>query len=101
MFYKKGKQHKNQKMKRFIQLLASACVILFLNSCIGTGIPIVKEKPYNNQTYKVEYLFEHDGYRVFRFYDKGNYVYFTTPAGMTTAIKNDSTRHRTTSFMGS
>ena len=48
----------------------------------------------NNTTYTVSYLFEHDGCKVYRFYDMGHYVYFTT-RGDVTAIKNDSTQHRT------
>ena len=42
----------------------------------------------------VSYLFEHDGCKVYRFYDKGNYVYFTT-RGDVTSITNDSTAQRT------
>ena len=39
-------------------------------------------------------LFEHDGIKVYRFFDMGNYVYFTT-RGDVTSIKNDSTGERT------
>ena len=51
-------------------------------------------KAENNQTYEVSYLFEHDGVKVYRFLDLGNYVYFTT-RGDVTSIKNDSTEERT------
>ena len=44
----------------------------------------------NNPDYRVSYLFEHDGCRVYRFYDSwsGSYVYFTTQ-GDVTAIPNE------------
>ena len=45
-------------------------------------------------SYEVSYLFEHDGVKVYRFMDMGNYVYFTTK-GDVTSIKNDSTKERT------
>ncbi|MFP4489502.1 MAG: DUF4884 domain-containing protein [Bacteroidales bacterium] len=54
--------------------------------------PLSRERPDNNRTYRVEYLFEHDGCRVYRFRDKGNYVYFTNCGGDVTSMKNDSTQ---------
>lgn len=45
----------------------------------------------NNETYNVEYLFEHDGCKVYRFSDNGNYVYFTNCKGDVTSFVNDST----------
>lgn len=32
----------------------------WLSSCVSQ-IPLTKEKPVNNSTYQVEYLFEHEG----------------------------------------
>ena len=55
--------------------------------------PIVTETAENNQTYKVAYLFEHEGCKVYRFRDRGIYVYFTNCNGETIA-KNDSTEIR-------
>ena len=52
--------------------------------------PLTKEAPRNNSTYKVEYLFEHDGCKVYRFRDYGQYVYFTNCNGQAIA-KTDST----------
>lgn len=53
---------------------------------------------WNNSIYRISfyppYLFEHDGVKVYRFYDMGNYVYFTTK-GEVTSINNDSTAQRT------
>ncbi len=52
--------------------------------------PIEKKKPENNATYEVEYLFEHDGCKVYRFLDNGHYVYFTNCKGNVTSIEGDS-----------
>jgi len=65
-------------------------VVLLSWSC-GTHIPISKMKPENNQTYEVEYLFEHEGCKVYRFRDDGRFVYFTNCTGNTSVMKNDST----------
>ena len=45
------------------------------------GTPITIEPPKNNNTYNVEYLFEHEGCKVYRFRDRGQYVYFTNCKG--------------------
>lgn len=66
---------------------------LLLGSCYS-GVPIQADKPHNNQTYEVDYLFEHDGCKVYRFFDRGNYVYFTNCSGTVTSIENDSTQTR-------
>lgn len=68
-------------------------LLLGLSSCY-VGVPIKAEKPSNNQTYEVDYLFEHDGCKVYRFYDRGNYVYFTNCQGTVTSIEKDSTETR-------
>lgn len=71
---------------------------IFLSSLIGltacglAGRPIAKSTPDNNPSYRVEYLFEHDGCKVYRFMDMGNYVYFTNCQGDVTSINNDSVR---------
>lgn len=77
----------------------SAIILLFgialftLCSCYS-GRPLVNGPAENNHSYNVQYLFEHDGCKVYRFYDRGNYVYFTNCGGDVTAIENDSTSHR-------
>jgi hypothetical protein len=58
-------------------------------------IPISKVTPENNKTYQVDFLFEHDGCKVYRFLDYGNFVYFTNCKGDVTSIKSDSTETRT------
>ena len=58
----------------------SASLLLVCNACLSScvsQIPLTKEKPVNNSTYQVEYLFEHEGCKVYRFMDMGHYIYFT------------------------
>lgn len=73
--------------------------ILFISTIVLAGCfaqqPLVSEQPKNNKTYVVEYLFEHDGCKVYRFSDFGNWVYFTNCNGETVSIA-DSTRVRNT-----
>lgn len=76
-------------MKTLVFLLSSFLLITCFSSCYS-GRPVAKQKPGNNQTYNVDYLFEHDGCKVYRFYDMGNYVYFTNCSGDVTAISTDS-----------
>ena len=56
--------------------------------------PLSSKPSDNNRTYKIDYLFEHDGCKVYRFHDHGSYVYFTTCNGETIAMK-DSVAVRT------
>ncbi|MDR2913237.1 MAG: DUF4884 domain-containing protein [Tannerella sp.] len=76
-------------MKKMFALIFSCSLI----SC--GGIPILTTVPHNNKTYDVEYLFEHDGCKVYSFYDRGNRVYFTNCNGDVTSFVNDSTSTRT------
>lgn len=80
-------------MKTLVILLLGSFSVVGLFSCFSER-PIVSKAPDNNQTYKVDYLFEHDGCKVYRFMDMGNYVYFTNCTGDVTAISNDSTKMR-------
>jgi len=50
--------------------------------------------PSDNATYSVDYLFEHEGCKVYRFEDHGHYVYFTNCNSDVTSIENDSTQIR-------
>lgn len=77
-------------------LLALAC-ICFSACFVQRSVSV--DKAANNPDYTVSYLFEHDGCRVYRFYDtySGSYVYFTTQ-GDVTAIPNDSTRQQTVTY---
>lgn len=71
--------------------LLLSCIIGF-SACGISGKPIAKSTPGNNSTYRVEYLFEHDGCKVYRFMDMGHYIYFTNCQGDVTSIENDSVR---------
>ncbi|WP_346857692.1 DUF4884 domain-containing protein [uncultured Draconibacterium sp.] len=57
-------------------------------------MPITIKSPENNSTFNVEYLFEYEGCKVYRFYDHGNYIYFTNCKGDVTSFANDSTNTR-------
>ena len=76
---------------RTLLILIVSCEIL---SCTRQ-IPVSKVIPENNKTYRVDFLFEHDGCKVYRFIDKGNTVYFTNCNGNVTSLKSDSTEIRT------
>jgi len=79
-------------MKTFTHCL-TAFLISLLVSC--GSIPISEAPPANNATYNISYLFEHEGIKVYRFYDRGNYVYFTNRGGDVTSVGTDSVRVRT------
>ena len=70
-------------------------LILMASSC-AVQQPITKQVTQNNKDYTVEYLFEHDGCKVYRFKDGNYYVYFTNCNGEaiartdSTAIKNST-----------
>jgi hypothetical protein len=68
-------------------------LLILLTGCGVGAKPLQKQKADNNKTYNVEYLFEHDGCKVYRFSDIGGYVYFTNCRGETIA-KKDSTEIR-------
>ena len=78
-------------MEKLIKSLILVLVIACLFSCVSQR-PISKLAPINNETYKVEYLFEHDGCKVYRFLDYGYYVYFTNCNNSVTKVVNDSTQ---------
>ncbi len=54
--------------------------------------PLQTMPAQNNHTYNVDYLFEHDGVRVYKFYDGGRYVYFTSPGSVVTSVQSDSAK---------
>ena len=85
-----------KSMKIGVRIVLAATLVVALESCFAFRYPVSTEQPSNNRTYEVDYLFEHDGCKVYRFYDRGNYVYFTNCQGDVTAIKNDSTAERVT-----
>ena len=81
-------------MKTLFKSLLILIVGIEFLSCTHQ-IPVSRVTPENNKTYRVDFLFEHDGCKVYRFRDYGNYVYFTNCNGEVTSIKSDSTEIRT------
>ena len=73
-------------MKRTLAML----FVAVLPGCMG--VPITSKNPGNNKTYTVEYLFEYDGCKVYRFYDRGGYVNFTNCKGDVTSFGKDSVK---------
>ena len=59
------------------KVLIGLTLSLFLTSCFGEPTEVVET---NNNDFDVELLFEIDGCRVYRFWDRG-YKYFTTCNG--------------------
>lgn len=80
-------------MKTIAKIFASSLFIIVGFVSCAPSIPLQVKESENNSTYTVSYLFEQDGCKVYRFYDSGNYVYFTT-RGDVTSIKTDSTAQR-------
>jgi hypothetical protein len=81
---------------KFIPILA----IFFANtSCISPYKAISEQKPINNPTYEVAYLFEYEGCKVYRFEDGKQSVYFTNCRGeamtfdTTSVIKNTTIKN--------
>lgn len=83
-------------MKVIMKVFVFLFFFIGVTSCFSSR-PLRVTQSENNATYNVSYLFEHDGCKVYRFYDNGNYVYFTT-LGDVTSIKADSTKERTTTI---
>ena len=54
--------------------------ITLLGSC--TKDPVATSST-NNPDVQVSLLFEHDGVKVYRFYDDGSYIYYTDARGST------------------
>lgn len=48
--------------------------------------------------FDVQFLFETDGVKVYRFFDSGDYIYFTNTSGTTSYITGSKFRERKTSI---
>lgn len=86
---------KIKAMKKFILPAIILVSLSILTSCSALKMPVSSHIPENNKNYEVDFLFEYDGCRVYRFFDRGNYVYFTRCEGEVSSIVNDSTVIRT------
>lgn len=82
-------------MKNILSILIFILINIGFISC-NTSRPISMASPANNKTYAVAYLFEKDGCKVYRFYDMGNYVYFTNCNSDVTSVSNDSIQTKIT-----
>ncbi len=73
-------------------------LLVFLIGCTPINkVPLYTKPVQSNKDYTISYLFEHDGCKVYRFIDAGEYVYFTSCSGET-SYRADSTtviRNRT------
>lgn len=67
------------------------CILFSTQSCRSVEVPISTQRASNNSTYKIAFLFEHDGCKVYRFEDGGQLIYFTSCNGETTRLQSDST----------
>jgi hypothetical protein len=85
------KDRKIFTMKAIVLSSIILALVFILQSCSSLKTPVSSHIPENNQNYRVDFLFEHDGCRVYRFYDRGNYVYFTSCNGEVSSVVNDST----------
>lgn len=71
-----------------LKLIPVLAIVLFASCRLQR--PLYSKPSQNNDTYRVQYLFEHDGCKVYRFFDMGNYVYFTNCAGEAVAQHDSS-----------
>lgn len=83
-----------QNFKAMKTIYSFVFLLIFVFTSCYYRVPLQTGPANNNETYEVEYLFEHDGCKVYRFYDRGNYVYFSNCKGEVTSIANDSTATR-------
>lgn len=78
-------------MKQLLYFFTISLILFGLASC-NINKPLASDKAQNNKTYTVDYLFEQDGCKVYRFNDDGRYVYFTNCTGEVSTAKTDSTK---------
>lgn len=76
-------------MKTLFKISVATLGLTILMSC-EAGKPLTSIPSENNKTYVVQYLFEHEGCKVYRFYDMGHYVYFTNCANQISSLVGDS-----------
>lgn len=69
-------------MKKIIPI-----IVILLCGCENKPVASVST---NNNDIHLELLFEHEGYKVYRFHDNGNAHYYVTPQGMTSATVTES-----------
>ena len=72
--------------------IACFVILMALESCsfIPQQTPISTKQSANNKDYKVSFLFEYDGCKVYRFEDRGEFIYFTSCNGETMKTQTDT-----------
>lgn len=83
-------------MMLIVRCFLLALVVLFAACRAFQRSPIYTQTPANNPAYKVEYLFEHEGCKVYRFEDRGNWIYYTNCQGETIMQPDSSAAIRNT-----
>lgn len=78
-------------MKKIIFLFAFI-FSMFLSSCEKTGSPVQTDGAKHD--FDVQFLFEVEGVKVYRFFDAGDYIYFTNTSGTTSYMTGSKFRDR-------
>ena len=80
-------------MRQLLGMFIGAAMILalMLSGCLGE--PQSTENTGKNGEFHVEYLFEKDGIKMYRFYDGGRFHYFTTNGETMTEQTNGDTHY--------
>lgn len=82
-------------MKKIIFLLVLVSSLI-LSSCEKTGTPAQTDGAKHD--FDVQFLFEVEGLKVYRFFDAGDYIYFTNASGTTSYMTGSKFRERKTSL---
>lgn len=78
-------------MKKII-FLFTFIFSMFLSSCEKTGSPVQTDGAKHD--FDVQFLFEVEGVKVYRFFDAGDYIYFTNTSGTTSYMTGSKFRDR-------
>lgn len=82
-------------MKKIIFLLVLVSSLMLM-ACEKTGTPAQTDGA--KQDFDVQFLFEVEGVKVYRFFDAGYYIYFTNASGTTSYTTGSKFRKRKTSL---
>lgn len=82
-------------MKKFIFLFAFV-FSLVLTGCEKAGTQVQTDGAKHD--FDVQFLFETDGVKVYRFFDAGEYIYFTNANGKTSYVTGGKYSERKTSL---
>lgn len=78
-------------MKKIILLLVLTSSLM-LTACGKAGTPAQTDGAKHD--FDVQFLFEADGVKVYRFWDAGEYIYFTNTSGTTSYKTSDKYNER-------